>query len=152
MKFCDTDALAEMFDVHRSTISQWIKAGLPIFERGTTGRAHKFKVADVIHWRNKRAVEAATGNTDLMTADEAKRRKLTAEAGLQEIELAMKQGKVVEIESVYQDKCNENAELRSSMLNIPNRCAMQCVGEDEATIHKIMTDEITIALRCLSDD
>lgn len=152
MKFCDTDQLAELFDVHRSTISQWIKAGLPIFERGTTGRAHKFKVADVIHWRNKRAVEAATGNSDLMTADEAKRRKLTAEAGLQEIELGIKQGKLVYIDEIYQDKCNENAELRTNMLNIPNRIAMQCVGEDESTIHKIMTAEISIALECLSDD
>jgi len=152
MKFCDTDQLAELFDVHKATIGQWLKAGMPIVERGTGGKAHKFKVADCIHWRNKRAVEAATGNTDLMTADEAKRRKLSAEAGLQEIELAMKQGKVVEIESVYQDKCNENAELRTNMMNIPNRIAMQCVGEDESTIHKIMSDEIMIALRCLSDD
>lgn len=152
MKFCDTDQLAEMFDVHRSTISQWIKAGMPIFERGTTGRAHKFKVADVIHWRNKRAVEAATGNTDLLTADEAKRRKLQAEAGLQEIELAKKKGTVVDLAEFERDLSNKFAELSKNIMNVPNRVSMQIVGEsDESVINQKITSELKIALEVLSD-
>ena len=76
---------------------------------------------DVVTWLESRAVNQAVGNTDLMTADEAKRRKLSAEAGLQEIILAKRKGDVIELSDVEKKLSNSFAILRSSMLKIPDR-------------------------------
>lgn len=152
MKFVDTSQLCELLDVHKTTIHQWMKAGMPIFEKGHNGKAHKFKVADVIHWQKQRAVEAATGNTELLSADEARRRKLTAEAGLQEIELALKKGVVVELDDIERELSNKFAEFRTNMRNIPSRVSMQVLGEDdEGKVKKIIMDEVDKCLEIFSD-
>jgi phage terminase Nu1 subunit (DNA packaging protein) len=152
MKFCDTGELCELLDVHKTTIHGWMKAGMPVYERGHNGKSHKFLVKDVIHWQKQRAVETATGNVDLMSADEAKRRKLQAEAGLQEIELAKKKGTVVDLEELERELSNKFAELRSNLRMIPSRVSMQVLGEeDETKIKNIILAEIDKTLEVLAD-
>lgn len=151
-----TAELSNFLGIHRRTIQEWVSSGCPVAHRAKLGDrgGHQFVPRDVMNWLKERAVYEATGGNDpeLMSAEEAKRRKLTAEAGLQEIELAKKKATVVDIEEMYRAKAEENAELRTNMRNIPSRVAMQCVGETEKEIHRIILEEIDIALRALADD
>jgi phage terminase Nu1 subunit (DNA packaging protein) len=153
VKVATTETLAEMLGVHKGTVMNWVKGGMPIYEKGGPGKANVFKVKDVIDWLKQRAVYDATGGSvELMTADEAKRRKMAAEAGLQEIELAKKQGLVVELDELERDLSNKFAELRSNMRMIPSRVSMQVLGEpDETKVKAIIMAEIDRALEVLSD-
>jgi phage terminase Nu1 subunit (DNA packaging protein) len=154
MKLVNSTELGALLGVHRGTISDWLKAGLPIHKKARPGEkgGHQFIMKDVVTWLESRAVNQAVGNTDLMTADEAKRRKLSAEAGLQEIILAKRKGDVIELSDVEKKLSNSFAILRSSMLKIPDRTSMQLVGEtDEEVIKQVLKQEITEALEGLAN-
>jgi hypothetical protein len=42
--------VAHLLGVSANTISTWTKIGLPVLERGTRGKAHKYKFADCMRW------------------------------------------------------------------------------------------------------
>jgi phage terminase Nu1 subunit (DNA packaging protein) len=154
MKLVNATELGALLGVHRGTIQGWIQAGLPIQKKAKPGEkgGHQFVMKDVVAWLESRAVHNAVGNTDLMTADEAKRRKLSAEAGLQEIILAKRKGQIIELDDVEKKLSNSFAMLRSSMLKIPDRTSMQLVGEtDEEVIKQVLKQEISEALDVLAN-
>ena len=154
MKIVNAIELSTIIGVHRKTLGEWERAGCPIHHKAKPGEkgGHKYIVKHVIEWMQQRAVLQATGSSDLLTADEAKRRKLTAEAGLQEIELAKKQGIVIDLNDVEKKLSHSFAMLRSNMLKIPDRTSMQLVGEtDEEVIKTVLKQEITEALEGLSN-
>lgn len=88
------------------------------------GRAGSdYDTKDVIEWLKKREIGNYVGNTDLVDIDEAKRRKLAAEASLQELELMKEQGKVVEIEQVSKVYAEQLSNFRAKILSLPTKCA-----------------------------
>lgn len=145
--------LTNMLGVHKNTVFDWMKAGMPVAHRAPVGTrgGHKFMMSDVLEWHRSRAVIQATGSNELMSADEAKRRKLMAEAGLQEIELNKRKGDVIELAEVEKKLSNTFAVIRSNMLKVSDRTAIRLIGEtDETRIKKIIRDEINQALDALS--
>ena len=145
-----TNELASFLDVHQNTIRQWISDGLPVHYKAKRGEkgGHKFSVKKVVEWMKEKAVHAAIGeDAELISSDEAKRRKLIADAQLQEIELAKKRGEVVELAEMQKELAAQMIELRASMRRVPERCVLRLVGEsDESVIKKVLLSEIDDAL------
>lgn len=46
--------LSAYMNVSTNTIDAWIKAGLPVFEEGSNGRAYVFMLGDCCQWRHER--------------------------------------------------------------------------------------------------
>ena len=156
MKLVSTLELAEFMGVHRRTVADWVKQGCPIEKRsqGAGHGSHKFKPKDVVNWLNKRAVMQVTGDDDpdIVSAEEAKRRKVLAEAGIQELELVKRKGSVVELSDIQRDLSSKLAEVRSNMLKIPERTALRLVGEsDETRIKQVIRGEVLQTLEAIVD-
>ena len=148
-----TIELTNLLGIHRNTVHEWVAQGCPTAVRAKVGDrgGHKFLLSDVLEWHKSRAVIQATGSNELMSADEAKRRKLMAEAGLQEIELNKRKGDVIELAEVEKKLSNTFAVIRSNMLKVSDRTAIRLIGEtDETRIKKIIREEINQALDALS--
>jgi len=150
-KLITTTEMSALLGVHKNTIHEWVSQGCPTAVRATRGHANQFMLSDVLEWHKSRAVIAATGSNDLMSADEAKRRKLMAEAGLQEIELNKRKGEIIELAEVEKKLSNTFAVIRSNMLKVSDRTSIRLIGEtDETRIKKIIREEINQALEALS--
>jgi len=151
-----TTELANFLGVHRRTIQDWTKQGCPIAVRVSQGvkGGHQFIPRDVMNWLKEKAVSDAIGGDDpnIVSAEEAKRRKILAEAGLQEIELAKKKGDVIDLAELERKLSNSFAIVRSNMLKVPDRTAIRLVGEtDEVKIKRIIREEVTQALEALAN-
>lgn len=145
--------VAEHYGVDPRTVNNWIAAGLPIkVKSGKGGSGHIFDSREVSKWKEARAIDLAVGNTDLMSTDEARRKKLSAEAALMELELAKKQGLVIDLEEVERELSNKFASLRAAVRRIPDRTVMSIVGlKDETAIKQILLEEIDQVLNMLAD-
>ena len=151
-----TNELCTFLGAHKNTVLQWVGQGCPVAvkaRRGDRG-GHQFVPRDVVNWLKDKAVTDAIGSEDptLISVEEARRRKMLAEAGLQEIELAKQKGLVVDLGDIQRDLSNKLAEVRSNILKIPERTALRLVGETEETrIKQIIREELTQALNGIAD-
>lgn len=152
MAIVNTNQLADMMQVSRSTIRNWLDLGMPYHKKSSAsvGRnaGYSFDTKDVIEWRISQALKDSTLDGESMTIEEGKRRKMAAEAEMVEIELAKSKGLVVDLEEVERNLSNHFAELASRLRKVPERVVMSIVGElDESKIKKIIRAEID---ECLS--
>jgi hypothetical protein len=87
--------LAEVFNVHRHTVSEWVKSGLPLARgRGPRG-AHRIGLAVACRWvlaRYQAAVEDARSSPEV---EAARNRKLTAEARIAEANADEREGRSI---------------------------------------------------------
>lgn len=143
--------LAQFYGVNRTAVNQWLNEGLPYVQKGERGKKpYVFESKDVAEWhrqRNRNSVKRSQGE---MTAEQARQRKLQAEAGLAELELAKKEGLVVEIEEIERHLCHDFAKFRAAALKLPERCVIRLVGEtDETKIKAIIKEEMIAALNVM---
>jgi phage terminase Nu1 subunit (DNA packaging protein) len=119
----------------------------PIEKRGRGRAGQLYDTAKVIEWLEKRQINHLTGNQGLIDLDEAKRRKMAAEAGLAELELMKEQGVLVEIEKIADDFGEQLSNFRAKMISIPSKCAAQVLTCDNVQeIKSILEDSINEAL------
>lgn len=143
--------LATVFGVSLVTIDAWVRAGCPFDERGTgKGSPWVFDTADVAAWRESRAFE--NGGQGEQTDDNAlKRRKMTAETQLAELELAREMGLVAPLDQMERALQRVFAEIRGNLRNIPSRVASLIVGEtDERILKSTLLAEIDLVLESLT--
>lgn len=79
--------LAAFFDKSIPTIDSWIRRGMPFVQKGDKSTEWQFDTSLVAKWREEQAVAAILGNTKDVEFEEARRRKIAAEAGILAIEL-----------------------------------------------------------------
>lgn len=143
--------LAETFGVSSPTIDSWIRAGCPIISKGGRGVAASFNSADVANWLRTKARDEGAG-TAKADESELKRRKLAAETGLAELELAQARELVAPLDQVERMVARAFAEVRAGMRNIPSRVVSTLIGEtNERTFKKILMEEIDQVLESLSN-
>lgn len=144
--------LANMFGIRRGSVYQWMGEGMPVHKRGSGGVAHEFETEDVIRWHEQRAIKNAVGeDSSHVDINEAKRRKLLAEAGIAEINLNKEKGKVVLLEDIERELSHQFALLRSRLRKVPERCVLRVIGQkDQTEIKNIILDEIDQCLDVLS--
>lgn len=145
----DTQQLADFYGVSTARVNQWVREGAPVKIKGSRGIAHIFDTGDFSKWRDS----VLASNTERMTLDEARLKKLAAEASISELELAKKKGDVVDLDEIERDLKNKFATLRSSIRSIPERVVLQLIGlKDEVKIKTIILTEIDSTLKRIIDE
>lgn len=114
--------VAGLLGVDRGTVYKWLQSGCPYVEKPVTkrGEGWKLDLAEVVRWREKRAAENAAGGSKI-DVDEAKRRKIAAEAALAELELAERRGEVVAIEDVVAVVSDQFTACRARLLSVAHK-------------------------------
>ena len=144
-------AVAEIFGKSVSTIDQWVSSGCPVIKRGGKGIEWAFDTAAVHEWCVQRRLAAAEKKRPI-GLDEARLRKLAADAELAELELAKKRSEVVAVDVVTQVWGGLCAEARIRFRNIPVRVVSALVGEtDEREIKAALLREIDLVLTDMAD-
>jgi len=146
----DTQQLSDLLGVTTHRVNQWVREGAPVKEKGFRGRSHVFDSKEFLKWRDRIVAD----NAERLTLEEARLKKLSAEAAIQELELAKRQGAVVDLEEIEQDLINKMTLLRTGMRAIPERVVLQLIGlKDEVKIKQIILKEIDDVLkRALEDE
>jgi len=136
---------ADFFGVSIGTVDQWIRRGLPSERRE---KNVVLNTAQVTQWLEAQASErVASGAMPSGTVDEARVRKITADAALAELQLERERGEVVRIEDVAKAIADEYAATRAKLLAIPTKLAPRIAIEtNEHTCRELLAREITEAL------
>ena len=145
--------LAETFGKSLPTVSAWVKSGCPVVERGRQGREWVFDTADVADWLEQRAVAAVEGQSVLMDIEEARRRKLVAEAVMAEADADQRLAKLILVEDAEELFGAECATVRTRLLALPSNWAPavhRC--KTVAEVYSILEKAVIEALEDLSID
>lgn len=108
------------------TIKTYVGKGMPCLQEGSNNVPWQFDKEDVLVWfSNFRKVN--TGNGD-ETYDEARTRKVIAEATLAELEVKRAIGQLVAVDDVADVVAAEYARVRAGLMNFSSKWAPQLVG------------------------
>lgn len=110
-------ALAVELRMDRRTVAGIVARLKPT---GESGKAKLYAMADVVE---AKVASGAPAPTDF---DEAKARKMSADAILAEIEVAKARGEVVSLSVVEKVAADEYAALRAKLLSLPDKMAPLC--------------------------
>ena len=149
-QFLNRRDCANFFGVSEPTLDGWVRSGCPV-KKGSRGIASEFNSAEVAHWLRVKAREEGAGTSQ---ADEAelKRRKLSAETAMAELELAKSKGLVAPVDQVERMVARAFAEVRANLRNIPGRVVSTLIGEtSERTFKRVLLEEIDQALEALAN-
>lgn len=138
--------LSQAMGISLPTVDRWIRDGCPVKQRGAKGVAWEFNLPDIVAWWGERQRQAAAGDapTDI---EDAKRRKIAAEAALAELELAKAKSEVAPIRDFERAQAAAFAAIRANVMNVPQRVVIQLLGEtDETTFKQKLRAELTLAL------
>ena len=144
--------LADFFSVAPQTIDNWVRAGCPVAERGSNGRAYEFDVYAVKAWRDQT-------ETDREAMDEARRQRLNeaqselfgdqlgdddpdkpmspaerqtlASARLKQIQVAKEQGRLVVAEEMQITLATVLQNFRNRVRSMPDRLARRLDLDDK---------------------
>ena len=144
--------LARLLDLSDETISNYVRKGMPV-----TGKGHaaRYNLARCTAWlidfeADKRVRLGQSGN---VTEDDAKVRKLVAEAQMKEYELAELKGLVIRVDDAQKEIQKELERVRSKLVAIPGTWAARIVGiKDNATATETLEELVFRMMEDLSTD
>lgn len=114
-------AFADLLGVHRNSVGNWLKDGLPIARR--RGREAVLDLAVALQWIRKRDADAADQRLAEATADpdldRAKARKMMAEADMAELQRDQRRGLLVGASDVEERWAEMVVSLRESVMSVP---------------------------------
>lgn len=146
--------LAEMLRVNLATIDGWVRLGCPAYERPLKkGQQWRMSVKDVVDWLIGRAEEKARGKEPANGENDAKQRKLMAEAELAELELAEKRGLAVSIAAAQAAWAAMIGSARAKLRGIGSKLGPIVATEIDPFKCRLLVDEaIDEALLELSEE
>ncbi|MDM5178504.1 terminase small subunit [Massilia sp. DJPM01] len=148
---CNRAELAEYLGMSLPTIDAWRKEGMPIETRGGPGVPWVFDLAAVIKWHTDRKVAAAGADTPTDLA-EIEKRTAIAKMEQQELASAKSKGEVATIRDFERAQAAVFAEIRTNVMNVPQRVVIQLLGETDETIFKQkLKAELTLALKAAAE-
>jgi phage terminase small subunit/phage terminase Nu1 subunit (DNA packaging protein) len=134
---------ARAHGVSRKTVTKWKAEGRLVLAGGEVDVAATDARLFAAGLGRFRAPVAAAGEP----GGEAKRRYTQAQAELKELELAEKRGQMVSVEDVAPILADELANVRSRLMAMPGRLAVELAAvSDAAAIERLITHEIAGAL------
>lgn len=134
------------------TIRTWERRGCPVEKKGGSGSPSLYNTADVAAWREDQAALAASGDVSKVDMEEARRRKVAAEAALAELDLSIRQGEVVYVADVATAVGGEYAEVRAKLLTLPSDMADTLENMSRNEIHEALSSKVSEILHVLSRD
>jgi phage terminase Nu1 subunit (DNA packaging protein) len=143
--------VAEVFGVVPSTVSAWLRRGLPALKR-STGRGSGangwvFDSAAVSEWLREDALEASVSKVDGVSIAEGRRRKVLAQAALAELEVARMQAELVPAEEISRVWGRMVGNCRARLLAIPSKLAPRLITlADQEAVYAELKHEIYEAL------
>lgn len=108
---------AQFFGCDTRTVTRWIRDGLPAEKDGKNRWV--INSAGASKWLRDRERESALGDVAKVDEVEARRRKLVAEAGREELKLAIEQGAVIPIAVYEASMAAMIGAARAKLLNMP---------------------------------
>ena len=150
---CSRAEIARICGVAVETIDRWLARGMPIRKQGGRGVAHKFNAAEVIDWRIARATaKREEVSSDVLDLEEARARKVAAEAESAELDLAARLGELVEVDTVAELVESAFATVRLRLLSVPSKVAPRIASiRSAAKCRRMLEDEFREALDELVD-
>jgi phage terminase Nu1 subunit (DNA packaging protein) len=153
-KLVSKSELAEILGVALPTVDHWIKKGCPFVTQGSKGIAWVFNTSDVIDWRLddiREQYEDKTGRENVLDYNEARRRRMAAEAGISELQLAKETAQVVDIETIEIQLSNILGTVKAQVSAIPHTIAHRIAGmRSTRKIERALEEELNQALNELS--
>jgi len=140
--------LGKFFGVALTTVDAWVREGCPYVKRAKgKGQQWEFDSAAVAEWLQDRAVTNKVGDIANIDIDEAKKRKMAAEASIAEINLRKLQGELVEFTEIEKAGIDSYSACRARLLNISPKVADRLtLISDAIEIKAILDREIYQAL------
>jgi hypothetical protein len=121
-----------LLGVTTATLRNWQRAGCPVAEAGGKGRATRYNSAAVFDWR----LRLSLAETDL-PLDEARRRKLAAEAKLAEMALDVKRGELTPTQPLILYIEQTFGNYKKSLQALPARYGAQIAAEVGCDVAKL---------------
>lgn len=141
IKSVNRSQLAELCGVNLSTVDNWVRDGCPFVSRPVRqgGRGWEFLTSAVIEWLRNRERQSALSDVVKIDEAEARRRKLSAEAQLAELELHKASGAVVSIEDSQRAWSQFGGAIRAKVLALPKKlCRLVAVETDVAVCEVVI--------------
>lgn len=124
----------------------------PVLLRRKGRAGSEYETSDVIAWMQRKQVDNLLGDTAAIDIEEAKRRKLAAEAELAETELHQVRGRLIELEEVEKTWSELFAACRARLLSLPSKLSPEVFAADSVTeVKGILKAGVIEALNELSD-
>lgn len=143
--------LAAHMGVSTVTIDTWRKDGMPVVQRGSRGVEWVFDLPEVIKWWGARKADQAAGGAPTDIA-EIEKRTATAKMLKAELELAVARKEVAPIRDFERAQAAVFAEIRSNVMNVPQRVVIQLLGEtDESVFKQKLKAELALALKAAAE-
>ena len=128
------------------------QSDFPVLVKGRGRGGSQYETADVIHWMNKKNIDNLMGDAGAIDMEEAKRRKMAAEAALAETELAQVQGRLVEADEIDRAWGELVANCRAKLLSIPSKVSPEVFSaESLVQVKTTLKSAILEALNELAD-
>lgn len=151
-KLVNRNQLAEILNRNVSTVDNWIRRGLPYTQKGAQGSQWIFNLSDVISWRERVIIEEEYSKHEDVELEEARRRKMVAEALLLELELDIKRRDLIPAKDIHEAIAIRYTSIKQRLRAIPARISSAIVGiEDELECRHLLLEEIDSALLELSE-
>ena len=142
-RICGVKEIADVFGVTAATVESWLKNGAPYIKQGGKGKAWQINTAEISKWLRLRELEMNGLTTE--SGEELRKRKLAAETGKAELELARAAGWLIPVKVLEARLSNMFAQVKVNMRNIPHRLA----GDDDELKQRMIL-EIDLALEHLA--
>lgn len=112
---------ADLLGVHRNTVGNWIRDGLPVKSR--RGRAVQLELAAAFQWVRKQDAAAAEARIEKLMADpdydRAEARKMIAAADMAEMERDKRRGELVPTADVEERWASVVVAAREAVMAVP---------------------------------
>lgn len=150
-KIVSQTELAAILGVQPNTLKAWERKGMPTVRYSErTGQAAQYNTADVIRWREKERAAQALGDNREMEVEEAKRRKLAAEASSAEIDLEVKRGALVPVDEVAAIVEAEYSTVRANLMAMGGEIAPELEHLSSVEIEAKINTKVAEILKALS--
>jgi phage terminase Nu1 subunit (DNA packaging protein) len=145
--------LAELCGCNLSTVDNWVRDGCPFIRRPVRQGVGQWEFSPpaVFQWRLDRERQAMLGEIVQVDENEARRRKLAAEAGLAELELHLANGAAVKISDQEKVWIQMVGSARARLLSIPTKLGpMLAIETDPVVCQAFVESALVEALTELS--
>lgn len=142
MNLLTTKELADFYEVTERTVASWRQKGLPVVG---SGKNLRYDLREVVKYFESNAIrDAVSGVSNIpMDAEEAKTRKLIAEATLAEIEVAKSRGILITPEDAEREVNRQLNICRALLRSFPSRLAPWILNQtDELAARELLEKHV----------